>query len=319
MTPAPHPHPTVDAVTDQFLGHRALLFSVIYNMLGSVAETEDALQEVWLAWSARHRKPDAEPVHNARAYLVRIAANRALARRADMIRRRETYIGSWLPEPLVTAESDVTDSTERAEALSMAVLVVLETLSPLERAVFVLHEVFGFAHPEIARILDRSPTAVRQTATRARQHVHMRHPRHQPEPALHAQVTERFAAAALGGDLRALLELLAPDVTLWTDGGGSGPAVSLRPVHGRDQVAAVFMAVAQALPPEGLDIHYRRVAQDPCVLVFSGGGPLAAVIVDLTPGGDRIAAVFSVTNPNKLSGVRPCRRGSGLPVVDERW
>lgn len=165
-------------------------------MLGSVAETEDALQDVWLAWSARHRIPDAEPVHNARAYLVRIAANRALARRADMSRRRETYIGSWLPEPLVTAESEVTEGAERAEALSMAVLVVLETLSPLERAVFVLHEVFGFAHPEIARVLDRSPAAVRQIATRARRHVHTRRPRHQPEPALHAQVSPRPRSAA---------------------------------------------------------------------------------------------------------------------------
>ncbi|MFJ5259825.1 sigma-70 family RNA polymerase sigma factor [Streptomyces sp. NPDC088387] len=318
MTSAPSPDPTADSVTDQFLGHRELLFSVIYNMLGSVSETEDALQDVWLAWSARHREPDAEPVHNARAYLVRIAANRALARRVDMSRRRETYIGSWLPEPLVTAESDVTDGAERAEALSMAVLVVLENLSPLERAVFVLHEVFGFAHPEIARILDRSPTAVRQIATRARRHVRANRPRHRPEPALHAEVTERFAAAALGGDLRALLEVLAPDVTLWTDGGGLGPAVSLRPVHGRDQVAAIFMAIARALPPEGLDVHYRWAAQDPCALIFSGDSPLAAVIVDLAPGADRIAGIFAVTNPNKLSGIRSGLgvRGSGVPATE---
>ncbi|MEV0502026.1 sigma-70 family RNA polymerase sigma factor [Streptomyces spectabilis] len=202
MTPTPPPHPAADAVTDtatdQFLGHRELLFAVVYNMLGSVADTEDALQEVWLAWSARHRRPDAEPVANARAYLVRVAVNHALARRAELSRRRETYPGPWLPEPLVTDEGSVTDGVERAEALSMAVLVVLETLSPLERAVFVLYEVFGFTHPEIARMLNRSPTAVRQLATRARRHVHARRPRHRPEPDLHARVTERFAAAALG-------------------------------------------------------------------------------------------------------------------------
>ncbi|MEU8250999.1 RNA polymerase sigma factor SigJ [Nonomuraea sp. NPDC048916] len=293
-----------DAVTERFLSYRELLFSVVYNMLGSVADTEDVLQEVWLAWSARHRKPDTQPVDNPRAYLVRIAVNQALASRADLSRRQETYVGPWLPEPLVTDEGDVTGAVERAESLSMAVLVVLETLSPLERAVFVLHEVFGFGHPEIAGILDRSPAAVRQLAARARRHVHARRPRHRTEPDIHAQVTERFAAAALGGDLTALLEVLAPEVTLWTDGGGKGPATSLQPVHGRDQVAALFMSVAATLPTDGLDIRYRRVAGDPCALVFSGDSPLAAVVVDLTPDGDRIAGIYSVTNPDKLTGIR---------------
>ncbi|WP_405419999.1 sigma-70 family RNA polymerase sigma factor [Streptomyces erythrochromogenes] len=297
---------TADAATDHFVGHRELLFSVVYNMLGAIADTEDVLQEVWLAWSARNRRPTAAPVDNVRAYLVRIAVNQALARRADISRRREAYVGPWLPEPLLPGESDaVAGGAERAEALSMAVLVVLETLSPLERAVFVLHEVFGFAHTEIGSILGRSPAAVRQLASRARRHVRERRPRHRPVPDLHARVTERFAEAALGGDLRALMELLAPDVTLWTDGGGKGPAVSQRPVHGRDRVAAVFAAVARGLPAAGLDVSYRWVAGDPCALVFSGAGPLAAVIVDLSPDGERIAGIFSVTNPDKLTGVRP--------------
>ncbi|MER5326241.1 RNA polymerase sigma factor SigJ [Streptosporangium roseum] len=299
MASAP-PHATGDAVTEQFLGHRELLFSVSYNMLGSLADTEDVLQEVWLAWSARHRTPDAAPVENPRAYLVRIAMNQALARRAEVTRRQETYVGPWLPEPLVTAEDDVAAAAERAESLSMAVLVVLETLSPLERAVFVLHEVFGFGHPEIADILGRSPAAVRQLAARARRHVQARRPRQRSAPDVHSQVTERFAAAALGGDLRALLELLAPDVTLWTDGGGKGPATSLRPVHGRDRVAALFMSVAATLPTDGLDIRYRRVAGDPCALVLSGDSPIAVVIVDLAPDGNRIAGIYSVTNPDKL-------------------
>jgi RNA polymerase sigma-70 factor (ECF subfamily) len=293
-----------DAVTERFLGYRELLFSVVYNILGSVADTEDALQEVWLAWSARHRPGNAGPVDNPRAYLVRIAVNQALARRTDLNRRQETYLGPWLPEPLVTAEDDVAGAVERAESLSMAVLVVLETLSPLERAVFVLHEVFGFGHPEIADILDRSPAAVRQLAARARRHVHARRPRHRAEPDVHAQVTERFAAAVLGGDLPALLRVLAPEVTLWTDGGGKGPATSLRPVHGRDRVAALFMSVTATLPAGGLDIRYRSVAGDPCALVFSGGSPLAAVVVDLTPDGDRIVGIYSVTNPDKLTSIR---------------
>ncbi|MGW4896865.1 RNA polymerase sigma factor SigJ [Kitasatospora sp. NPDC004240] len=303
MTSTPS-HTAGDTATEEFLGHRELLFSVIYNMLGSIADTEDALQDVWLAWSGRRHRPGAGPVENPRAYLVRIAMNRALARRADLNRRRETYLGPWLPEPLVAAEDDVSGAVERAESLSMAMLVVLETLSPLERAVFLLHDVFGFGHPEIADILGRSPAAVRQLATRARRHIHARRPRHRTEPDVHAEVTERFAAAALGGDLRALLDLLAPDVTLWTDGGGRGPAISLRPVHGREQVAAVFMSVAALLPPDRPTVRYRHVAGDPCALVLSGAGPLAVVVVDLAPGGDLIAGIYSVTNPDKLSGIR---------------
>ncbi|MEU8900654.1 RNA polymerase sigma factor SigJ [Nocardia sp. NPDC048505] len=291
-----------DTGTEEFLGYRELLFSVVYNMLGSVADTEDVLQEVWLAWAARHRAADARPVQNPRAYLVRIAANQALARRADLSKRKETYIGPWLPEPLVAAEPDSAAAVERAEALSMAMLVVLETLSPLERAVFVLHEVFGFQHPEIADMLDRSPAAIRQLATRARRHVHARRPRHSAPPQLQARVTERFAAAALGGDLHALLEILAPEVTLWTDGGGKGPALSLRPVHGRDNVAAVFMSVAATIPTD-LDLRYRRVAGDAGALVFSGDSPLAVVVVDLTPDGTAIAAVYSITNPDKLTSI----------------
>ncbi|WP_329094069.1 MULTISPECIES: RNA polymerase sigma factor SigJ [unclassified Streptosporangium] len=292
--------PRDDTVTEQFLGYRELLFSVVYNMLGSVADTEDALQEVWLNWEARHSKPGTQPVDNPRAYLVRIAVNQSLARRADLTRRKETYVGPWLPEPVVIPEDD---PVVRAETLSMALLVVLETLSPLERAVFVLYEVFGFGHPEIAVILDRSPAAVRQLAARARRHVHARRPRHRAEPDAHAQVAERFVAAALGGDLPALLEVLAPEVTLWTDGGGKGPATSLRPVHGRDAVAALFMDVATTLPATGLDIRFRQVAGDSCALVFSGDSPLAAVVVDLTPDGDRIVGIYSITNPDKLTGI----------------
>ncbi|WP_063058836.1 RNA polymerase sigma factor SigJ [Nocardia sienata] len=298
------PQPVVgDALTDRFLGYRELLFSMVYTMLGSVADTEDVLQEVWLAWAARHRSPDAEPVENPRAYLVRVAANTALARRAELNRRRETYVGQWLPEPLVAGADDASSGLERTESLSMALLVVLETLSPLERAVFVLHDVFGFGHPEIAGILDRSPAAVRQLASRARRHVHARRPRQKAAPEVHAQVTERFAAAALGGDLPALLEVLAPEVTLWTDGGGKGPATSLRPVHGRDAVAALFVSVAATVTAR-LDIRYRRAGDDPCALVFTGDSPLAVVVVDLAPEDDRITAIYSITNPDKLSGIR---------------
>ncbi|MFE3227946.1 sigma-70 family RNA polymerase sigma factor [Nocardia sp. NPDC059228] len=296
------PHAASDEVTARFLDYRELLFAVGYNMLGSVADTEDVLQEAWLAWAARHRDPAAAPVDNARAYLVRVVANHALARRTEIGKRRETYVGPWLPEPLVTTEDEVSGVAERKESLSMAVLVVLETLSPLERAVFVLHDVFGFGHPEIAAMLDRSPTAVRQLASRARKHIHERRPR-QRDQHFQAGLSERLAEATLRGDLATMLEVLAPDVTLWTDSGGAGRAQSLEPVHGRDRVAAVFMAVAADLPAGHLAIRYRWVAEDPCVLVFSDESPLAAVVVDLDPAGSRIQTIYSITNPHKLSRI----------------
>ncbi|MBH0780495.1 sigma-70 family RNA polymerase sigma factor [Nocardia bovistercoris] len=301
MTP-PGTDPT-EVVTTQFLDHRELLFSVVYNMLGSVADTEDVLQEVWLAWSARHRGSEAAPIDNPRAYLIRIASNKALARRTDLSRRREVYVGPWLPEPLLTDNDHAAESADRAQSLSTAVLVVLETLSPLERAVFVLHELFGFSHAEVARLLDRTPEAVRQLATRARKHVRARRPRYRADPRVGAEVAERFAAAALGGDLPGLLELLAPDVTLMTDSGGKGPAYSMEPVLGRADVAAALLAIT-ANRPGDMSIRYRSVAGDPCALVFSGESPLAAVVLDLTVDGHRIAGIYSVTNPDKMSGIR---------------
>ena len=225
--------------TQVFTGHRELLFSVVYNMLGSVADTEDVLQETWLAWVARTQAASGEQITSPRAYLVRIAVNRTLARQASIRRRREDYTGPWLPEPLITEDQagDSAETVVRAESVSIALLVVLETLTPLERAVFVLHEVFGYAHTEIAGILDRSPSAIRQLAHRAREHVHARRPRYQTDPQVRQRVTERFLAAVMGGDLNALMQALAPDVTVWADGGGMGTrgghSSGTRPGQGR--------------------------------------------------------------------------------------
>ncbi|AVV47009.1 RNA polymerase sigma factor SigJ [Streptomyces sp. ID05-04B] len=294
-------------VTQVFHDHRELLFSLVYNMLGSVADTEDVLQETWLSWAARHRAPGAERIDHPRAYLVRIAVNAALAHRDAVDRRRETYVGPWLPEPLVgplattPAPDDAADATLRAESVSMALLVVLETLTPLERGVFVLHEVFGYAHTEIAEILGRSPAAIRQLAHRAREHVHARRPRYEPDARLRQQVTERFLAAALGGDLDALLRMLAPDVTLWGDGGGRGVG-GLRPLHGRDKVARLFAAVAPR-SGQGLHIAYRSVNGDPSAVLFLGDTPYAVLVLDLTPDGDQVCGIYAVANPDKLSHV----------------
>jgi RNA polymerase sigma-70 factor (ECF subfamily) len=301
--------PAESTATQVFADHRELLFSIVYNMLGTVADTEDVLQETWLSWTGRHQAPGAEPIDNTRAYLVRVAVNRALTHQATVSRRRETYVGPWLPEPLVgpagaPAPGDAADTAVRAESVSMALLVVLETLTPLERGVFVLHEVFGYAHTEIADILGRTPSAVRQLAHRAREHVHARRPRYEPDPRVHRQVTERFLAAALGGDLDALLRILAPEVTLFGDGGGRAPAAGgLRPLHGRDKVARLLVALAVLRADQGISVAHRTVNGAPSALLFAEDSLYAVVALDLTPDGDEVCGIYIVANPDKLAHV----------------
>ncbi|GAA4628101.1 RNA polymerase sigma-70 factor [Actinoallomurus vinaceus] len=303
--PDPVPDSPAETATRVFVDHRELLFSIVYTMLGSVADTEDVLQETWLAWDARSRSSDAEPVGNSRAYLVRVAVNRALARQASISRRREEYVGPWLPEPLATPPGpdggDVADGVVRSESVSMALLVVLETLSPLERAVFVLHEVFGYSHPEVAGILGRSASAVRQVAHRAREHVHARRPRYETDPRVRRQVTEHFIAAVVGGDIEGLIRVLAPDVTLWADGGGKARAAGPRPVQGRDRIARLLIGDAARRPIPDLAIRYRHVNGDPSALLLSGDTPYAVVVLDLTADGTQVCGIYTVTNPDKLS------------------
>jgi RNA polymerase sigma factor (sigma-70 family) len=239
-------------------------------------------------------------ITSPRAYLVRIAVNRALARQASISRRREDYTGPWLPDPLIT-EDQAGDNAERAESVSIALLVVLETLTPLERAVFVLHEVFGYAHTEIAGILDRSPPAIRQLAHRAREHVHARRPRSQTDPQVRQRVTERFLAAVMGGDLNALMQALAPDVTVWADGGGMARAAGTHPVHSRDKVARLIIGDAFRHPIPDLSIRYLRVNGEPAALLLSGSTPYMLVSLDLIPDGDQVRGIYVVTNPDKLS------------------
>ncbi|AZM58503.1 MULTISPECIES: sigma-70 family RNA polymerase sigma factor [unclassified Streptomyces] len=296
----------LDEATEVFLGHRELLFGVVYNMLGSVADTEDVLQETWLSWTARGGGgAPLDGVANPRAYLVRVAMNHALRRRAAVSRSRETYVGPWLPEPLV-AQEEADDPALRTESVSLAMLVVLESLSPLERAVFVLGEVFGYPHAEIAEIIGRSPAAVRQLAHRSRAHVRARRPRFRSHPRVRREATERFVRAALGGDIAALLEILAPDVTVWTDGGGKRKPAGLRPVHGRDKAVRLFNAYASGRGPRAardLEPRYRKVNGDDAAVLFQGGSPFAVMVLDLTPDGERVRGVYVVANPDKLGHV----------------
>jgi RNA polymerase sigma factor (sigma-70 family) len=298
--PGPVPDSPAETATRVFVDHRELLFSIVYTMLGSVADTEDVLQEAWLAWDARCRASGGEPIGNPRAYLVRVVVNRALSRRESISRRREEYVGPWLPEPLATP-NDVADGVVRGESVSMALLVVLETLSPLERAVFVLHEVFGYSHPEVAGVLGRSASAVRQVAHRAREHVHARRPRYEADPRVRRQVTERFVAAVVGGDIEALIQVLAPDVTLWADGGGKARAAGTRPVQGREKIARLLIGDAARRPIPDLAVRYEQVNGEPSALLLSGGTPFGVVVLDLAAEGGQVGGIYIVTNPDKLS------------------
>ncbi len=202
-------------MNDVFLEHRRLLFSTAYQLLGSVADAEDVVQDAWLKWSA----VDHDAVERPKAYLVRTVTNLSLNRLTSARAVRETYVGPWLPEPLLTA-ADAAEEAEMADTVSTAMLVVLETLGPVERAVFVLREVFGYSHAEIGAIVERPEATVRQIARRSRNHVQSRRPRYDADDATRRDVTDRFLSAARGGDVNALMEVLAEGVTLWNDGGG---------------------------------------------------------------------------------------------------
>jgi RNA polymerase sigma-70 factor (ECF subfamily) len=283
-----------------FHEHRRLLFSVAYRFLGSAADAEDAVQDAWIKWSAADRSQVADP----RAYLTRIVSNLALERLRSARHKRETYVGPWLPEPILTG-GDASDAAVGAESVSMAMLVVLETLSPLERAVFVLKDVFGFSHAEIAEATERSEPAVRQAAHRAREHVQARRPRYSADRTRQREVTERFFAATTGGDLNALLELLSPDVTLWTDGGGK-VRQALRPVVGADTVAKWFAAMGtvtyQGIDPADMRAELVEINGGPGVM-FSGAGRVISTVTFAFDDDGRIAAIHNVANPDKLRAV----------------
>ncbi len=280
-----------EQVPDPFAEHRDLLFTVAYEMLGSAADAEDVVQEAWLRW----REVDPSTVEHPRAYAVRIVTRLALNQMRTLSRRRESYVGPWLPEPLLTVP-DVAEDVLLSESVSMAMLVVLESLSPTERAVFVLREVFGFEHGDIAEAVDKSPAAVRQIAHRAREHVHARRPERSTTTtkAEHAEVTRRFAEAAATGDLESLLGLLAPDVVLVTDGGGIRKA-ALRPIIGVEKVLRFLTAVR----PSGTTAAPVVINGEPCLVIHVDGeldGIFATRVVD-----GRVTELYGVRNPEKLS------------------
>ncbi|WP_435878763.1 RNA polymerase sigma factor SigJ [Streptomyces klenkii] len=268
-------------------------------MLGRVTDAEDVVQEAWLRWSGAGR----EDVRDPRGYLVRVTTRLAVDRLRQVQARREAYVGPWLPEPIATdygpAVPDTAEQAVLADSVSLAVLVVLESLSPLERAVFVLREAFGFPFGEIAVTLDRSEASVRQLASRARRHVDERRPRFTVDPAEQRDLTEKFLAAATGGSIENLLELLAPDVRLVGDSGGKAKA-PLRVIETADKVGRFLYAVAHQPLPEA-EVRFLEINGRPGALVLSGGRPDTALSLDVADG--RIVAVYLVRNPDKLGGL----------------
>ncbi len=291
-----------DTVTDLFEEHRPVLTGVAYRMLGRVADAEDVVQDAWLRWSAADR----DDVQQPRAYLVRITTRLAIDRLRQLQSRREAYVGPWLPEPLVTDFGHtVPDTAERAvlaESVSFAVLVVLESLSPLERAVFVLREAFGFPFAEIATALDRSEAAVRQLAGRARRHVEERKPRFDVDPDERRALTERFLAAASGGDLDSLMSLLAPDVRLVGDSGGKAKA-PLRVIETADKVGRFLAGAAQKGVAAVVDYRFVELNGAPALLVLADGRPDSVFQLEVVDG--RIQCIYIVRNPDKLTGLVP--------------
>ncbi|MEV6940609.1 RNA polymerase sigma-70 factor [Streptomyces sp. NPDC051172] len=287
---------TTDTETDVFEEHRPVLLGVAYRMLGRVADAEDVVQEAWLRWSGADRSEVREP----RGYLVRITTRLAIDRLRQIKARNEAYVGPWLPEPYVTDFGDtVPDTAERAvlaDSVSLAVLVVLESLSPLERAVFVLREAFGHPYADIAVMLDRGEAAVRQLAGRARKHVEERRPRYEVDPGRRRELTERFLAAAAEGDLEGLMALLAPDVRLVGDSGGKSRA-PLRVLESADKVGRFLVGAAQKGVPDQ-SFRFMELNGGLAVVVLSAGKPDSVFQVDVFEG--RIQSLYVIRNPDKL-------------------
>ncbi|MEU5105067.1 RNA polymerase sigma-70 factor [Streptomyces sp. NPDC021354] len=286
---------SVDSATEAFVAHRNLLFTVAYEMLGSATDAEDVLQETWLRWVG----VDPDTVREERAYLVRIVTRQALDRLRALSRRKESYVGPWLPEPLLTAP-DVAEDIELADSVSMAMLLVLETLGPTERAVFVLREVFDLDYDEIAEAVDKTPAAVRQIAHRARSHVATRRPRGTVSPAESRAALHAFQRAIETGDLQSLLDILAPDVVALSDGGGVRHAL-LRPVVGVGKVAALLLGAHSYQRNAARSLEPVQVNGSPGLLVRLDGEIDTVMALRLDDG--LITGLYAVRNPEKLSRV----------------
>jgi RNA polymerase sigma-70 factor, ECF subfamily len=282
----------MDTRADVFASARPMLFAIAYRMLGSVMDAEDLVQEAWLRWEEAKETE----VRSPRAYLTTIVTRLAINQLRAARTTRETYVGPWLPEPLVT--EDTPDAVELAESLSMAFLVLLERLGPVERAAFLLHEVFDFEYADIARVLDKSEANCRQLVARARKRVGSPEARFEADPAQASRLVEQFTAAAIAGDLEGLVALLAEDITLWGDGGGKVPGAALKPVHGAKSVARAALGFRQRVVLQEIDVRPTRINGQAGFIAYLSGRPFSALIFDIRRG--RIQTIYAVGNPDKL-------------------
>jgi RNA polymerase sigma-70 factor (TIGR02957 family) len=278
---------------DPFVAHRSLLFTVAYEMLGSAADAEDVLQESWLRWAG----VDQSRVRDPRAYLVRVVTRQALNRLRTLARSREDYVGEWLPEPLLTTP-DVAEDIELAESVSIAMLTVLETLEPTDRAVFVLREVFDMPYGEIAEATDKSAAAVRQIARRARDHVAARRPRVQVSRSEQQAVVERFLVAVRTGQLQELMDVMAPDVVLIADGGGLVAAASA-PIHGAELVAKLLARRADRMEAAVETTTVWLNGAPACRIAINGQHAAVSLVVE----NRRVTRIYAMANPQKLAGL----------------
>ncbi|GAC70022.1 RNA polymerase sigma-70 factor [Gordonia soli] len=291
-----------EAHARQFTELRPLLFTVAYEILGSASEAEDVLQESYLRWAG----VDLAGVDDPRAYLATVVTRQSLNTLRAAARRREQYVGPWLPEPILLAPDDPARDAELAESVSTALLLVLETLGPDERAVFVLREVFGFEHSEIATIVGKSSAAVRQIAHRAREHVHARRRRFDPVDADRAAtITTEFLTAAATGDLEGLMTMLAPDVVYTADSDGKASAAR-RPVRGAQNVGKLFVGMVRLMTQGEIRLEPRMFNGSAGVVLYLDDRVEGVLITDVV--GDRIAAIYVMRNPDKLAGIDTPRR-----------
>ena len=292
---------TTDEHAERFTLLRPLLFTIVYEILGSATESDDVLQDSYLRWA----EVDLATVRDTKSYLAQLVTRQALKALRASARRREDYVGPWLPEPLLLDDRDASADVVLAESVSMAMLVLLETLTPDERAVFVLREVFGFDYDEIAGAVGKSATAVRQVAHRAREHVQSRRKRFEPVDAEEsARITEQFLAATATGDLDGLMALLAPDVTWIADGGGR-PGAARRPVVGAAAVtAAIVGPLRKGLADKRIEVVTANSA--PAVMVYSGDHLETIFTVEIING--KITHFYAIANPDKLVTVTTARR-----------
>ncbi|MBX7450802.1 RNA polymerase sigma-70 factor [Mycolicibacterium sp. 3033] len=285
---------------ERFTGLRPLLFTIAYEILGSATESDDVLQESYLRWA----QVELSGVADTKAYLAQLVTRQALNALRAQSRRKETYVGPWLPEPLLT-EADPSADVVLAESVSMAMLVVLETLSPDERAVFVLREVFGFDHDEIAATIGKSTVAVRQMAHRARQHVQSRRKRFEPvDPQFSAELTTRFFTAAATGDLEGLMAMLTPDV-VWTADSDGKVSAARRPVAGAERVARLVMGLVRLGGPDGR-VEPAVYNSTPALVLYTGDRLEGVVLIEMNDG--KISNFYAMRNPEKLATVTVPRR-----------